>query len=198
MRPRPKPSESRTRWDRVPRRNRLLHERLGSSARASRFLLGGSGCRPASSPERRLPASCARPASPAYTVTAHYDACLGIRFFVGCALIIPMIIQTILLYPSGAVWTDEAPNVSRPDPSGTVQIDAEHPSRNRKVEGSNPSSGSPRAPAFSRFVMIRPIQSTRRGSGAHCFCAGQGPPGRRQRSGHIAHNERTPGPWPDW
>jgi hypothetical protein len=26
--------------------------------------------------------------------------------------------------------------VSRPDPSGAIQIDAEHPSRNRKVVGS--------------------------------------------------------------
>jgi len=48
-------------------------------------------------------------------------------------LIIPMIIQTILLYPSGAVWTDEPPNVSRLDPSGAVQVDAEHPTRNRKL-----------------------------------------------------------------
>jgi hypothetical protein len=53
-----------------------------------------------------------------------------------------MIIQTILLDPSGAVWTDEAPNASRQDPSGAVQVDAEHLARNRKVEGSNPSSGS--------------------------------------------------------
>ena len=53
------------------------------------------------------------------------DACLAIRFCVGCALIIPMIIQTILLYPSGAIWSD-----------------AEDPTRNRKVEGSNPSAGS--------------------------------------------------------
>jgi hypothetical protein len=57
-------------------------------------------------------------------------------------LIIPMIIQTIRLDPSGSVWTDEASNVSSLDPSGAIQIDAEHPSRNRKVEGSNPSSGS--------------------------------------------------------
>ena len=35
-------------------------------------------------------------------------------------LIIPMIIQTILLYPSGAIRTDEASNVSRLDPSGAV------------------------------------------------------------------------------
>jgi hypothetical protein len=69
-------------------------------------------------------------------------ACLAIRFSVGCALIIPMIIQTILLDPSGAVWTDEASNVSRLDPSGADQADAENPTRNRKVEGSNPSSGS--------------------------------------------------------
>jgi hypothetical protein len=32
--------------------------------------------------------------------------------------------------------------VSRLDPSGADQGDAEHPTRNRKVEGSNPSSGS--------------------------------------------------------
>jgi hypothetical protein len=53
-----------------------------------------------------------------------------------------MIIQTILLDPSGAVWTDEVGNVSRLDPTGSVQVDAEHPSRNRKVVGSNPTSGS--------------------------------------------------------
>jgi hypothetical protein len=57
-------------------------------------------------------------------------------------LIIPMIIQTIRLDPSGGVWTDEASNLSRLDPSGAVQADDEHPARNRKVEGSNP----PRAP----------------------------------------------------
>jgi hypothetical protein len=49
-----------------------------------------------------------------------------------------MIIQTILLDPSGAVWTDAPSNVSRLDPSGAVQADAEHPARNRKVEGSSP------------------------------------------------------------
>jgi hypothetical protein len=53
-------------------------------------------------------------------------------------LIIPMIIQTIILDPSGAVWTDEPSNVSRLDRSGAVQIDAEHPSRNRKVAGLEP------------------------------------------------------------
>jgi hypothetical protein len=48
-------------------------------------------------------------------------------------LIIRLIIQTILLHPSGAVWTDEASNVSSLVPSGAVQSDAEHPARNRKV-----------------------------------------------------------------
>jgi hypothetical protein len=42
-------------------------------------------------------------------------------------LIIPM----ILLYPSGPM---AHPNVSRLDPSGAIWSDAEHPSRNRKVE----------------------------------------------------------------
>jgi len=34
-----------------------------------------------------------------------------------------------------------------------------------------------RAPAFSRFVMIRPIHSARPRSSEHCFCAGQGAAG---------------------
>jgi hypothetical protein len=36
-----------------------------------------------------------------------------------------LIIQTILLDPSGAVWTDEAANVSRVDLSGAIQADAD-------------------------------------------------------------------------
>jgi hypothetical protein len=44
----------------------------------------------------------------------------------GQRLIIRLIIQTIRLVPSGSVWPDEAVNVSRPDPSGADQIDAEH------------------------------------------------------------------------
>jgi hypothetical protein len=57
-------------------------------------------------------------------------------------LIIPMIIQTMSLDPSGAVWTDGASNVSRLEPSGAVQVDAEHPTRHRKVVGANPTSDS--------------------------------------------------------
>jgi hypothetical protein len=41
-------------------------------------------------------------------------------------LIISLIIQTIRQDPSRSVWIDEAPNLSRPDPSGADQIDAEH------------------------------------------------------------------------
>jgi hypothetical protein len=65
-----------------------------------------------------------------------------------------MIIQTILLDPSGAVWNDEAANVSRLDPSEADQTDAEHPSRNRKVEGSNPSSGSKTAGQRPFLVLL--------------------------------------------
>jgi hypothetical protein len=81
-------------------------------------------------------------------------------------LIIPMIIQTILLYPSGAVWTDEVSNVSRLDPSGAVQVDAEHPSRNRKVVGSSSASGTavpllllmePRALTHGRALRMVPL-----------------------------------------
>jgi hypothetical protein len=53
-----------------------------------------------------------------------------------------MIIQTILLSPSGSVWIDAAPNVSRQDPTSAVQADTKHLTRNRKVVGSNPTSGS--------------------------------------------------------
>jgi hypothetical protein len=42
------------------------------------------------------------------------------------ALIIPLIIQTIRRDPSRPVAIDEAPNVSRAEPSGPDQTDAEH------------------------------------------------------------------------
>jgi hypothetical protein len=48
-------------------------------------------------------------------------------------LIISLIIQSILLDRLGVVWIDGTSNVSRLDPSGAVQFDAEHPARNRKV-----------------------------------------------------------------
>jgi hypothetical protein len=56
-------------------------------------------------------------------------------------MVIPMVIQTILLGPSGPDQIDAASNVSRLDPSAAVQSDAEHLARNRKVVGSNPTSG---------------------------------------------------------
>jgi hypothetical protein len=73
------------------------------------------------------PSRCASPQP-----CQHRVARLAIRFCVGCPRIIPMVIHTILLDPSGSIWTDEASNVSRPDPSGAVQVDAEHPPRNRR------------------------------------------------------------------
>jgi hypothetical protein len=50
----------------------------------------------------------------------------------------PMIIQTIGLDPSRAIWTEGASNLSSLDPSGAVLVDAEHPTRNRKVIGRIP------------------------------------------------------------
>ena len=93
-----------------------------------------------------------RPPSAAQLPSRSGSACLGIRLSVGCPLTIrepwglpclpwhrfsvgwPLIIQTILLYPSGAVWTDEASNVSRPDPSGADQTDVEHQATDLAVE----------------------------------------------------------------
>jgi len=40
-----------------------------------------------------------------------------------------LIIQTIVLDLSGSVWADEPSSVSRPDPSGADQVDAERPAR---------------------------------------------------------------------
>jgi len=48
-------------------------------------------------------------------------------------LIIRLIIQTIQLGPSRSDGIDEAPNVSREDPSGADQIDAEHQSTDLAV-----------------------------------------------------------------
>jgi len=53
-------------------------------------------------------------------------------------MIIQMIIQTIRLDPSRPDATDSSPNLSRPDPSGSDQIDADHQSTDLAVEGSNP------------------------------------------------------------
>jgi hypothetical protein len=50
-----------------------------------------------------------------------------------------------------SVWTDEASNVSRLDPSGADQVDAEHPARNRKVVGSNPISGFKKPQVSNHF-----------------------------------------------
>jgi hypothetical protein len=54
-------------------------------------------------------------------------------------LVIPLVIQTIRLDPSGSVWIDEPSNGSRPDRSGADQVDAEHQATDLAVGGSNPS-----------------------------------------------------------
>jgi hypothetical protein len=57
-------------------------------------------------------------------------------------MIIPLIIPTIRLPPSGPNQIESAPSVSRQFPSGSVQSDDERLPRNRKVVGSTPTSGS--------------------------------------------------------
>ena len=51
--------------------------------------------------------------------------------------------------------------MSRPDPSGAVQADAEHPTRNRKVVGSNPTSDSKTAGQrlFLAWLTAQPQQA---------------------------------------
>jgi hypothetical protein len=74
-------------------------------------------------------------------------------------LIIRLIIQTIRRDPSGAVWTDEAPNVSRLDRSGVDQIDAEHQSTDLAVGGSNPSrrAPTPQVNGLGLFALLVPL-----------------------------------------
>jgi hypothetical protein len=54
-------------------------------------------------------------------------------------MIIPLIIHTIRRDPSRSDGIDEPCHVSRSDPSGAVQIDAEHQATDLAVGGSNPS-----------------------------------------------------------
>jgi hypothetical protein len=59
---------------------------------------------------------------------------LGIRRRIECALIIPLIIRSVRVLPSGPDQIDALPNVSRWLPSGSIYSDAELLPRNRKVE----------------------------------------------------------------
>jgi hypothetical protein len=42
-----------------------------------------------------------------------------------------------LLWTWAAAWTDASPNMSRLDPSGAVEVDADHPARKGKAVGWN-------------------------------------------------------------
>jgi hypothetical protein len=81
----------------------------------------------------------------------------------------PQTIQTILLYPSGAVWTDGASNVSRLDPSGAYWVDAEHPSRNRKGRVNKPvplgTRSSSGAVSFVVAARLLPRQRLKKDTG---------------------------------
>ena len=70
------------------------------------------------------------------------------------------LIQSILLDPSGSVWTDWASNVSRLDPSGAYWIDGEHLARNRKdpraIEPLHNRSLACPFPICRRWVCVTP------------------------------------------
>src|SRR5215216_7535577 len=106
-----------------------------------------------------------------------------------------MIIQTILLYPSGAVWTDSPGNVSRLDPSGADQVDAEHPTRNRKVEGFGLGLGDGRTAVLGHAAISQ-------GAGAGVEAVGPALTSRRREdrvsSGHGRNRSqgRRPRPGP--
>jgi hypothetical protein len=55
-------------------------------------------------------------------------------------LIIRLIIQTILLHPSGSDQIDDASNLSSPDPSGADQIDVEHQATDLAVGFESPAA----------------------------------------------------------
>jgi hypothetical protein len=117
---------------------------------------GSSACQSASCHQME----CLVPAPPIGTVVWAAPEAAARR------LIIRLIIQTIRRDPSGAVWTDGPPNVSRPDRSGADQIDAEHQTTDLAVGGSNPSRRAqrPRSEARTRIpgldrVLIRRIWS---------------------------------------
>jgi hypothetical protein len=68
------------------------------------------------------------------------------------ALVFPLVIRTIPQDQSRSVWIDEAPNVSRADPSGADQIDAEHQATDlalRCGDGAPPGSRQSREPQVS-------------------------------------------------
>jgi hypothetical protein len=93
------------------------------------------------------------PARPTDTEIVQHLACRNrMGGLAAAGLIIRLIIQTIRRDPSGSAWTDEALNVSRLDPSGADQIDAEHQATDLAVGGSNPS----RRTCWFHRVIARP------------------------------------------
>jgi hypothetical protein len=65
------------------------------------------------------------------------------------ALVIPLVIRTIRQDPSGSVWIDEASNLSRADPSGADQIDAEYQATDLAVGGVRIPCGAPPSLSFA-------------------------------------------------
>jgi hypothetical protein len=71
-------------------------------------------------------------------------------------MVIPMVIQSTRLLPSGPDQADAAPNVSRENPTGAVRLYWKHLARDRKVVGSNPTSGS-KTPGQRVYAVLLPM-----------------------------------------
>jgi hypothetical protein len=91
--------------------------------------------------------------SPVATPSVKLNCCLP-------WLIIRLIIQTIRRDPSGSVQIDDASNVSRPDPTGADQTDAEHRSTDLAVGGSNPSqrASKPQSTAWGYLLVLAVVR----------------------------------------
>jgi hypothetical protein len=88
---------------------------------------------------------------------------MRIRRRIECAMVIPMVIQSTRVVPSGPDQTDAASNVSRQDPISAGRFDAKHLTRNRKVDGSirrlGRTQGRSRLPRPAGRSFSRPARS---------------------------------------
>jgi hypothetical protein len=113
---------------------------------------------------------------------------LGTRNSSPRGLIIRLIIQTIRRDPSGSVWIDEAPNVSRPDRSGADQIDAEHQATDLAVRRAcwpvpQPCSPVPVGHGCGGGRCCCRLSSVAAAAVSACPCRGRGCPQCRGRAG---------------
>jgi hypothetical protein len=105
------------------------------------------------------------------------------------ALIIRLIIQTIRRDRSGSDGIDEAPNLSRPDPTGADQIDAEHQATDLAVSRASwqvPYIGVPFRSDMAAGWWTILLPAVQRGRCRGCpQCRGGRAPGVRQAASGV-------------